>query len=119
MKIILKDEYEYLGQWGKFHAFRSLRSDYDPEIILEFQVEVRDNNNNIVGHYHPIKFSQDNETDIFRVREAIYHMTDVSLDVHVGKENTSDKAGASIKRLATYSHMINKLCAASGTVNKN
>lgn len=108
MKVLPYEHYEYLGVWGLYHAFRSKKPGFDPEIILESRARVVTKQGSSY-FYDPVDENHV-EFDILRVRKALENREDV---IH-NEESVHRDWWVSNKRLTKDSDSEQQACAASG-----
>lgn len=53
MKVFHEKDYEYIGQREGWHCFRSIKKDFDPEIVLVYRAKMIKNDGSSI-YYDPI-----------------------------------------------------------------
>lgn len=101
MKVLSKEHYKYLGEWGLYHAFQCTKKEFNPEIVLEVCARVVDKEGRS-QFFDPIRNGED--FDLSCVRNHLTTAIDVSLPQEEGKvEYTRSDERARYKRLVQYS----------------
>lgn len=68
MKVFAEEHYNYIGKWGKFHAFKCTKTNFDQEIVLVTRAKmVRKNGHSTV--FNPITDVED--VDLSCVRKYL------------------------------------------------